>query len=87
MTEVTIYTTQLCGYCHAAKTLLRDKGVVYNEIDVTFDPAGRKSMTERSGRTSVPQIFINDVHIGGCDDLHDLEDRGELDALLASQPA
>lgn len=87
MAEITIYTSQLCGYCHAAKNLLKDKGAVYNEIDVTFDPEGRKQMNARSGRTSVPQIFINDVHIGGSDELHDLDDRGELDRMLAAQPA
>ena len=87
MTEITIYTSKLCGFCYAAKTLLQDKGAVYNEIDVTFNPKGRKLMNERSGRTSVPQIFINDVHVGGCDELHDLEDRGELDAMLTSQSA
>jgi glutaredoxin 3 len=87
MTEITIFTSQMCGYCHAAKELLRDKGAVYTEVDVTFDPKGRKMMTERSGKTSVPQIFINDEHVGGCDELFALEDRGELDVKLNPQPA
>lgn len=84
MTDVTIYTTALCGYCHAAKRLLKDKGVAYNEIDVTFDPTGRAAMTQRAnGRRSVPQIFIGGTHVGGCDDLHDLDRAGKLDSLLA----
>ena len=82
--QVEIYTSSLCGYCMAAKRLLDSKGVAYQEIDVTFDKEGRRKMTDRAnGRTSVPQIFINDNGIGGCDELHALERNSELDQLLA----
>ena len=81
--QVEIYTSSLCGYCFAAKRLLDSKIITYREIDVTFDRAGRAEMTERAdGRTSVPQIFINDKGIGGCDELHALEHAGRLDQLL-----
>jgi glutaredoxin 3 len=84
MADVTIYTSTLCGYCHAAKDLLKSKGVVYNEVDVTFDPAGRAAMTERAGgRRTVPQIFVGATHVGGCNELYALENEGKLDALLA----
>lgn len=84
MQPVTIYTTSTCPYCHAAKQLLRGKDVAFEEISVDGDREGRARMTERAGgRTSVPQIFIGATHIGGCDDLHDLERAGKLDALLA----
>ena len=76
----------LCPYCHRAKRLLRAKGASFEEIDVGFHPARRAEMTERAGgRTSVPQIFIGEYHVGGCDDLHLLEQRGELDALLEGE--
>jgi glutaredoxin 3 len=85
MAKVEIYTQFLCGYCARAKRLLTDKNVAFEEIDVTMDSALRKVMMERSGgRRSVPQIFINDAHIGGCDDLHALDARGGLDPLLAA---
>ena len=81
--QVEIYTSSLCGYCFAAKRLLDSKNIAYREIDVTFDRAGRDAMTARAdGRTSVPQIFINDNGIGGCDELHALEHAGRLDQLL-----
>lgn len=84
MPPVTIYTTRLCPYCAAAKSLLRKKSVEFDEIDVTSNPSGRKLMTERAaGRTTVPQIFIGDRHVGGCDDLYDLDQAGQLDPLLA----
>jgi len=84
MPNVTIYTTQWCGYCVRAKALLQRKGVPFQEIDVSFDPAERQRMTARAnGRRTVPQIFIGERHVGGCDELHDLERRGELDSLLA----
>jgi glutaredoxin 3 len=64
---VTIYTTAMCPYCHAAKQLLKKKGIAYDEIDVSFDPAGRRAMTERAGgRQTVPQIFVGATHVGGC---------------------
>jgi glutaredoxin 3 len=84
MKSVEIYTTPLCGYCHAAKRLLTQKGVAYQEIDVSRDPELRAAMTRRSnGGRTVPQIFIGETHVGGCDDLYALEQRGALDPLLA----
>jgi glutaredoxin 3 len=84
MKTVEIYTTQTCPYCQAAKGLLRRKGVAFTEIDVARQPGLRQTMTKRAGgRTSVPQIFIGGQHVGGCDDLHDLNDAGKLDQLLA----
>jgi glutaredoxin 3 len=83
MADVTIYTTQFCPYCVAAKNLLRNKGATFQEIDVSFDPSQRKTMSERAGgRRTVPQIFIGEQHIGGCDDLFALDRRGGLDSLL-----
>ena len=84
MADVTIYTTMLCPYCHSAKRLLKGKDVAFSEIDVTFDPSGRRKMTELAGRSSVPQIFIGETHVGGCDELYALDGKGELDGLLAS---
>lgn len=84
MSKVQIYTTQICPYCHRAKALLRDKGVDYEEVDVMAIPGARDKMIDRTGRTSVPQIFVGDTHVGGCDDLYALESRGALDTLLAS---
>lgn len=85
MMEILIYSSDLCGYCARAKQLLRKKGVAFTEIDVTFDSKRRAEMRERAGgRTSVPQIFIDGRHIGGCDDLHALDACGELDPLLTA---
>ena len=83
MKPVEIYTTQTCPYCIKAKGLLTAKRVAFREIDVGGNPALRAKMTERAGRTSVPQVFIGGKHIGGCDDLHALEAAGRLDSLLA----
>ena len=84
MKAVEIYTTPLCGYCHAAKRLLGKKGVEFTEIDVSTDNALRAKMMERAGgRRTVPQIFIGGKHVGGCDDLHALEADGKLDPMLA----
>jgi glutaredoxin 3 len=84
MPSVTIYTTPFCGFCHSAKRLLAQKGVEFKEIDVSYDPAQRAEMVRRAnGRRTVPQIFIGERHVGGCDDLHGLNAKGELDALLA----
>lgn len=83
MTTVEIYTTPTCGYCQAAKALLRKKGVNYTEIDVSRDPDLRADMSKRAGGSrTVPQIFIRGKHIGGCDDLHELDYEGGLDPLL-----
>jgi glutaredoxin 3 len=85
MSSVVIYTRQFCGYCSAAKKLLETKGVTFEEHDATYAPEIRQEMIQRAnGRNTFPQIFINDRHVGGCDDLHALERAGELDALLAA---
>jgi glutaredoxin 3 len=85
MAEVIVYTRQACGYCTAAKRLLERKGVSFVEFDATGKPELRQEMIERTqGRTTFPQIFIGDYHVGGCDDLHDLDGQGRLDSLLAS---
>lgn len=86
MPPVEIYTTRYCPYCHAAKALLTRKGVAFMEIDLSKERDRRSEMIERAqGRMTVPQIFIGDLHVGGSDDLHALEDEGRLDALLAGQ--
>lgn len=82
MPDVTIYTTPLCPYCHMAKGLLKRKNVPYTEIDVSDNAKRQAMMARANGRRSVPQIFVGATHVGGCDDLHDLEDNGKLDALL-----
>ncbi|MDS9466626.1 glutaredoxin 3 [Paracoccus sp. MBLB3053] len=83
MAKVEIYTTPTCPYCIAAKTLLKGKGVAYEETDVSRDPDLRVAMTQRAGgRRSVPQIFIDGQHVGGSDDIHLLDRQGKLDALL-----
>ena len=87
MAKVEIYTTMLCGYCHAAKRLLTEKGVGFTEYDVMFKPGLRGEMMERAGGvTSVPQIFIDEVHVGGLDELMDLERHDRLDAMLEGTP-
>ncbi|HEY8623998.1 MAG TPA: glutaredoxin 3 [Casimicrobiaceae bacterium] len=84
MPTVEIYTKTFCSYCWRAKLLLESKGVAYREIGVDFGGELREAMIERAGgRTTVPQIFIGDVHVGGCDELMDLERDGKLDALIA----
>ncbi len=83
MAKVEIYTTSVCPFCIRAKALLDKKNVSYTETDVMADPAKRTEMLKRSeGRKTVPQIFINNEGIGGCDDLYALEQKGALDALL-----
>jgi glutaredoxin 3 len=83
MKPVTIYTRMMCGYCAAAKSLLDRKGVEYTEHDASFSPELRQEMVSRAnGRSTFPQIFIGDTHVGGSDDLHALERAGKLDALL-----
>lgn len=84
MARVEIYTKMFCGFCGAAKRLLDSKGVAYEEFDITMGGPKRAEMIQRAdGRTTVPQIFIDGVHVGGCDDLHDLEEGGRLDPMLA----
>lgn len=83
MPNITIYTKSWCPYCQRAKALLTSKGVKFTEIEISEDTAARAAMIERAnGRTTVPQIFIGDLHVGGSDDLQALEARGELDKLL-----
>ncbi len=82
--KVVMYTTQQCPFCVRAKALLRHKGVSFEEIDVGDDPELRARMVEASGRRTVPQIFINDRAIGGFEELHALDQGGELDRLLAA---
>ena len=84
MVDVTIYTRMMCGYCSAAKRLLDSKGVGYEERDASFSPELRQEMMRRAGRTTFPQIFIGGYHVGGSDDLHELERQGRLDGLLAN---
>ena len=90
MKRVRIYTTPICPYCVRAKRLLQKKNVAYEEIDVSGDDAARLQLTQRTGRRTVPQIFIGERHVGGSDELHALDDAGKLDPLLAAdqgQPA
>ncbi|MEZ5716501.1 MAG: glutaredoxin 3 [Paracoccaceae bacterium] len=83
MKPVEIYTSPFCGFCHAAKRLLDQKGVAYSEVDVFADPSRKPEMMQRAhGRHTVPQIFVGETHVGGCDDLYALERAGKLDALL-----
>ena len=86
MAPVTIYTKAFCPYCHDAKDLLRAKSVDFQEIPVDGDRAAQVKMAQRAGgRSTVPQIFIGDRHVGGCDDLYALEQVGKLDGLLAGE--
>ncbi len=85
MKQVEIYTSPLCGFCHAAKRLLKEKGVSFSEIDILSDPSRKSEMVQRSnGGRTVPQIFVGDLHLGGCDDLYALDRAGKLDMLLKS---
>jgi glutaredoxin 3 len=80
--DVVIYLTGWCPYCQRARALLSKKGIQFREIDVDDDPKLREEMVARSGRRTVPQVFIGDKHVGGCDDLFALDGRGELDRLI-----
>lgn len=82
MTEVTMYSTRVCPYCMRAEALLKSKGVSVTKILVDNDPALRAEMEQRTGRRTVPQIFIGETHVGGFDDLDALNKQGKLDALL-----
>ncbi len=84
MPEITIYTKPWCGYCWRAKKMLDARGVAYNELDVSEDPRVEAEMITRSGRTTAPQIFIGDEHIGDSDRLKQLEREGRLDTILAA---
>ncbi|MGB1702192.1 MAG: glutaredoxin 3 [Cycloclasticus sp.] len=83
MSTIIIYTSPLCPYCTHAKRLLNNKNVSFEEISIADDPSIRHEMIQKSQRTTVPQIFNGDTHIGDCTEIYDLESRGQLDALLA----
>lgn len=90
MAQITVYMRPTCPYCVRAIALLNSKGVEFETIDLQKDPSQKPEMVQRAGRTSVPQIFIGDRHVGGCDDLHELDAAGLLDGMLgndASQQA
>jgi len=84
--DILLYTTSWCPFCRRAKALLKEKGVQWKELDIEADPVHRQAMTEASGRNTVPQIFINGTHVGGSDELFELDVRGELDKLLGRTP-
>ena len=85
MPKITVYSKAYCPYCQAAKALLTRKGATFEEIDVTYDPEGQRAMARRAGgRSTVPQIFIGETHVGGYAELAGLERAGRLDALLGS---
>lgn len=87
MPRITIYTTAVCPYCRRAKELLRKKNLAFAEIAVDGDAKARREMAAKAhGRMTVPQIFFDDVHIGDCDELHELDREGKLDLLLADSP-
>mgnify|MGYP001174242657 CR=1 FL=1 len=84
MAKVNIYTPRFCPYCLMAKQLLNRKGIAFDEIDVTGNPALREEITVKAGgRSTVPQIWIGETHVGGCDDLYELDRTGQLDRMLA----
>jgi glutaredoxin 3 len=84
MPSVEIYTSPLCGFCHAAKRLLTQKGANFSEVNVLAQPARKAEMIQRAnGGRTVPQIFVGESHVGGCDELYALERAGKLDSLLA----
>lgn len=85
MSKIEIYTKPTCGFCHMAKRLLSSKGVSFSEVNISAQPERRAEMIQRAkGGSTVPQIFINGKHVGGCDDLMRLERQGKLDAMLAA---
>ena len=85
MPKITIYTTPICPYCVRAKALLRKKGAMFDEVDVFMNSVARDEMEARTnGRRTVPQIFIGNHHVGGCDELYSLESAGKLDPLLSA---
>lgn len=85
MSNITVYSSPFCPYCHRAKALLKKKGVTFEEIDVFMQPRRKTEMMERAGGAhTVPQIFIGSTHVGGCDELYALDKKGGLDPLLAA---
>ncbi|UOM36068.1 glutaredoxin 3 [Acuticoccus sp. I52.16.1] len=87
MTRVEVFTRDLCGFCTRAKRLLEDKGIAFTEYNATKDPSLREVMVKRSGQRTFPQIFVGDIHIGGCDDLYAAERSGKLDAAISGEIA
>lgn len=85
--KIELYGTKYCGYCGAARMLLKKRGLNFNDIPISADASGRQEMHRRTGKTSVPQIFINDELIGGFDDLYALDQSGELDRILLAGDA
>ncbi|MGB3393809.1 MAG: glutaredoxin 3 [Stenotrophomonas sp.] len=85
--EITIYSTAVCPYCVAAKNFLKSKGQSWTEVRIDLDPVAREKMMAQTRRTSVPQIFVGDVHVGGYDDMMALHREGKLEPLLAGQGA
>ena len=86
MSKVTIYTTPICPYCVRAKALLKKKGATFDEVDVFMDADARQEMEDKTnGARTVPQIFIGEQHVGGCDELYALESEGQLDPLLKAR--
>lgn len=85
--SITLYTSAVCGYCVAAKTFLRSRGLAWTEVRIDLDPAERERMVARTRRTSVPQIFIGEVHVGGYDDMMALHRAGRLEPLLSGGAA
>lgn len=79
--RVVVHGTRTCGYCHRALRILRQRGIAHDFVDITGDRAARLALFQKTGRTSVPQIWIGERWIGGCDELEELDDRGELDAI------
>lgn len=82
MPRVTIYTTDYCGYCRAAKSFFKEKSIPFEEIDLSGDDEARHSLQQRTGRSTVPQIFVGETHVGGYDDLRALDRAGKLQPLL-----
>lgn len=87
MVKVEVYTRDLCGFCTRAKRLLEEKGIAYVEHNASIDPQARETMMKRSGARTFPQVFVGDIHIGGCDDLFAADRSGKLDAALAGEVA
>ncbi|MEN1957546.1 glutaredoxin 3 [Luteimonas changyuni] len=86
-TEITLYTSAVCAYCVAAKNFLRSKGLEWTEVRIDLDPAERERMVSRAGRTSVPQIFVGDAHVGGYDDMMALHRSGGFEPLVTGKGA
>lgn len=85
MATVTIYTTPICPFCLSAKSLLKRKGVAFEEVDVSRNPTLREEMTRMAGSHTVPQVFVDERHIGDCSEIHALDKEGRLDALIQGE--